>query len=146
MKHRWQFEIPTAEQATAWLVAMRDNHTDQDALLLVRETRAEELTMATRRKKTLRCPECRNRMDADCAREFGCCASCRDRRLGAAMREMEDDEYPGLYDDDDERGTCTHCGGDGWDYECDWEGCYCLAGHPCGACGGSGLAKDQRIW
>lgn len=47
---------------------------------------------------------------------------------------------------ENEPAWCTWCGGDGWDDECHEEGCYCLEGHPCAACGGSGLAKDQRIW
>lgn len=55
-----------------------------------------------------------------------------------------EDEYD--YGPDDENDWCTHCGGEGWDNECHEEGCYCLEGHPCGACGGSGLAKDQTIW
>lgn len=48
--------------------------------------------------------------------------------------------------EDDERDVCYWCGGDGWEDECREEGCYCLEGHPCGSCGGSGLAKDMTVW
>jgi hypothetical protein len=60
--------------------------------------------------------------------------------------DPEDDEW----DFADHDGYCTHCGGDGYD-ECD-DPIQCTSAHtrgdlcPCGACGGSGLAKDQRIW
>lgn len=30
MKHRWQFEAPTVEQARTWLTTMRDAHSDQE--------------------------------------------------------------------------------------------------------------------
>lgn len=56
--------------------------------------------------------------------------------------------------DDDPESECSWCGGDGWEV-CD-DPIQCLndhigdpfAGgeHPCGACGGSGLAKDQTVW
>jgi hypothetical protein len=58
-------------------------------------------------------------------------------------------EIDGAIDDDDGR-ECSWCGGEGYD-ECD-DPIGCLSPHLrdgsclCGACGGSGLAKDQTIW
>lgn len=63
-----------------------------------------------------------------------------------------------MYDDADEEdryepedgGSCTFCGGDGYD-ECD-DPIQCTSRHspdglcPCSACGGTGLAKNQVIW
>lgn len=55
-----------------------------------------------------------------------------------------------LYEEIDDGPCCTHCGGEGVT-ECDdpiqclnpaCNGEFCT----CGACGGSGLAKDQRVW
>lgn len=51
------------------------------------------------------------------------------------------------YDDDP---SCTHCGGDQW-AECD-DPLQCLDSrcdgreHPCPACHGTGLSKDQWLW
>ena len=58
---------------------------------------------------------------------------------------------PGSEPDDiwDDEPDCSWCGGDGWEecddpiqctYRHDWRE------HPCPACGGSGLAKDQTLW
>lgn len=72
---------------------------------------------------------------------------------GAYNEDFNDDYYA---DDpyDDEDGNCTMCGGEG-ESECnDW--LQCMARHTgpkngpfycaCAGCGGSGEAKDQRIW
>lgn len=50
------------------------------------------------------------------------------------------------FDDGSTPEWCHWCGGDGWDFECHEEGCYCLEGHECSSCRGSGLAKDMTIW
>ena len=55
-------------------------------------------------------------------------------------------DMPDEYEDD----SCTHCAGDGYD-ECR-DPIQCTRPHttdglcPCGACGGTGRAKDQTIW
>ena len=73
--------------------------------------------------------------------------SAHSERPADGMQNQPDEaDRQADYDDDDPYDECTHCRGTGWDYECDHEGCYCLEGHQCGACGGSGLAEDQRIW
>lgn len=68
------------------------------------------------------------------------------------LRELIDDD--GFdYDDlseNDEDSDCTICGGEGYD-DCA-DPIQCFAPHtdgglcPCIGCGGSGLARDQRIW
>lgn len=65
------------------------------------------------------------------------------------MNDPESD----YWDDDDQDGDCTICGGEG-ESECmDW--IQCMGQHfesggsffcACIACGGSGAAGDQRIW
>lgn len=63
------------------------------------------------------------------------------------MSDFDPDEWEYDYD---ENGACTMCGGDGY-VEC-WDPIQCCLPHtrdgycPCGACNGSGLAKDQTIW
>lgn len=70
--------------------------------------------------------------------------------------EREDDAVWDEFDSDldGEGNHCTWCGGDGTQ-ECDGSGAddgedTCVRAHPhphrCGACYGSGLAKDQWIW
>ena len=63
----------------------------------------------------------------------------------------DDPSDPDDWDDWDDRDPdCSWCAGDGWQ-ECD-DPIQCFRPHtehglcPCGACGGSGLAKDQTIW
>lgn len=63
-----------------------------------------------------------------------------------AMADIDDDPYDGTGDDPD----CSWCGGDSWT-ECDdpIQCCdpRCNGGtHPCPACGGTGLAKNQVLW
>ena len=47
------------------------------------------------------CPDCGGAMDAENAREFNCCASCRDEHFAAAMDDL---------DDIDDVGMCEYCG------------------------------------
>lgn len=56
--------------------------------------------------------------------------------------------------DPDNDGRCTRCAGDGFE-DCDGSGAddgedICVRANPhvhnCGACGGSGDAKDQTVW
>lgn len=65
---------------------------------------------------------------------------------GYSPSEVEDD-YEDEYDPD---GDCSHCGGRGEEECSDGPLCFernCSHGyHDCIACGGSGLARDQRIW
>lgn len=82
-------------------------------------------------------PECRTCGVALAPDELRLCRACWE-----AEDAMNDD-----YDDDP---GCSWCGGDGWE-ECTDTLAGCGAGCtgricPCGACNGSGLAKDQVVW
>lgn len=71
------------------------------------------------------------------------CSGCA---ANEGLWDARDDEYDeDGADDDDLYAECYWCDGTGRD-ECNDPGCSCLTGHPCGSCGGSGLAKDMTIW
>jgi len=66
----------------------------------------------------------------------------------SASPDIDDDPYDGdEYDDE----RCSHCGGEWYLQECD-DPLQCCdprcdgQWHPCIACGGTGLAKNQVIW
>ena len=68
--------------------------------------------------------------------------------MAEPLPRPQPDDFDDGYSDEDRH--CTHCGGEGYD-ECD-DPIQCTRLHtsdglcPCGACGGTGLGKDQTIW